>query len=465
MTAIRPATRSTLPHRSAETTQAAVVHKPLPKTEWLGKVIDSAHTRLFFNLDTVSDPKLLQKLIAAHKRGVYVRISMTAGEATPSALKAQKLLEDHGIDVQVRTRPLLDSEGGVADGTAFSAKNRTLSADPGRVQSIAGKFDTEFQTVAPVKPTGLLPPGHVKLHEMPESHATAILNAIASAKSSVDLEVYQLSDRSVVDALKASAKSGVKVRVMLEPETVEAGNYKQMAAELAKAGITVKPTPPRFSAGAKVDHAKFMVIDGKEMLFGTGNLVRSGLGGNQNPQFNNRDFWVEDSRAESLKEAAALFEADWNRQPTTGIEFKNFVVTPDNSQKKLLDLINGASKRLYVYNQSLTDTETVNALLAAEKRGVQVEVLLGKQGDGSKNAPALKKLQAAGIVAGFYDRNYLHAKGIVADDKAFLGSQNFTNGGMENNREVGQIFTRHDVVEQLVKMFQDDLSHPHAVAA
>lgn len=447
------------------TVNRAADSKPLPKAEWLARVIDGAHSRLYFNLDTIAEPKLVQKLIAARRRGVDVRISMTAGEPTARARWAQQTLEDHGIDVQVRSRPLADGEAGVADAKAFSTSTQSVSSDPREVQRIRQRFDREFQTITPVKPTGLLPPGRVKLHEMPESHATAILNAIASAEKSVDLEVYQLSDRSVINALKAAAQAGRQVRVMLEPETVEQSNYPRIAKELRAAGIDVKTTPPKFSAGMKVDHAKFMVVDGKEMLFGTGNLVRSGLGGNQNPAFNNRDFWVEDTRRESVKEASALFEADWNRKDTNGIEFKNLVVTPDNAEQKIIKMIDSANSRVYVWNQSLTDSETVDALLRAKARGAEVVVLLGKQGDGAKNLPAMKKLQAAGITASFFDRYYLHAKGVIADDQAFLGSQNFTNGGMENNREVGQIFRRDDVVERLTRMFKDDASHPHAIAA
>src|SRR5260221_1419341 len=138
---------------------------------------------------------------------------------------------------------------------------------------------------------------------------------------------------------------------MLEPRTVGAANYGAMSAELAKAGITVRKTPSAFDSSHNVDHAKFFVIDGKELVFGTGNLVRSGLGGVTETQYANRDFWIEDARSASIAEAKALFEADWAQRATSSTQFSQLVVTPDNADARIVLLIDGAKQRLDVYNQ------------------------------------------------------------------------------------------------------------------
>ena len=44
----------------------------------------------------------------------------------------------------------------------------------------------------------------------------------------------------------------------------------------------------------------------------------------------------------------------------------------------------------------------------------------------------------------------------TADDKAFVGSQNFTNGGLNNNRELGEILDDADGVKKLVETFKSD---------
>src|SRR5205823_1635696 len=170
-------------------------------------------------------------------------------------------------------------------------------------------------------------------------------------------------------------------------------------------------------------------------------------------------FWVEDTQAESLSEAGKLFDADWNRQPTTGVTFKNLVVTPDDDEPDIFAVMDAAKAggHLKVYNQSLSDKDTVQKLLDAKKRGVNVQVLLGafqdKPGLPPSNDKAVKTLRAAGVDVKYLTSSYLHAKAVVTDDTAFLGSQNFTGGGLVRNREVGEIFKQAALVKQLNAQF------------
>ena len=206
------------------------------------------------------------------------------------------------------------------------------------------------------------------------------------------------------------------------------------------------------------------MIDDKELLFGTGNMVRSGLGGVTLGPYQNRDFWIEDGRAASVSAARALFDADLARKSTTGLDMSALVLTPDNADQKIGALIDGAQHRLFVYNQSLSDDDFTGRIVRAKQRGVDVHVLLGYQpGFGSSppaNDPALAKLTAAGATAQYLKSHYLHGKAIVADDRAYLGSQNFTNGGLQVNREVGEIFDDADVVKTLAATFAKDEASP-----
>jgi phosphatidylserine/phosphatidylglycerophosphate/cardiolipin synthase-like enzyme len=299
---------------------------------------------------------------------------------------------------------------------------------------------------------------------MPESGAGPIVSLIAGAKSSIDLEIYQLQSPAAVAALADAQARGVAVRVMLEPKTVGAQNYTQVKAVLAAAGISVQATPPTFDSGHNVDHAKFMVIDGKELVYGSGNMVRSGLGGNRATEFDNRDFWIRDTRATSVSEAKKVFAADWAHTSTTSTNFHSLVLTPDNANSALDDLIDGAHTRLYIYNQSLNDSTMLDKLVAAHGRGVDVRVLLGNQpgfgGAPPANQPAIDQLTGAGAKADYFTTHYLHGKVIVADDSVFVGSQNFTSGGLDNNRELGEILTSTSVVSSLAKQFQADAANP-----
>jgi phosphatidylserine/phosphatidylglycerophosphate/cardiolipin synthase-like enzyme len=87
-------------------------------------------------------------------------------------------------------------------------------------------------------------------------------------------------------------------------------------------------------------------------------------------------------------------------------------------------------------------------------------VLLGYQPPMGGSAPAnqdpVDKLTAGGVKAALMKKHYLHAKAIVADDHVYLGSQNFTNGGLKNNRELGLVLDDATVVSTVVSTFQSD---------
>ncbi|HEX3629879.1 MAG TPA: phosphatidylserine/phosphatidylglycerophosphate/cardiolipin synthase family protein [Candidatus Dormibacteraeota bacterium] len=99
----------------------------------------------------------------------------------------------------------------------------------------------------------------------------AALAATAAARHSIDIEMYVLSDRLVVDALVAAAQRGVKLRILLDPTQPQ--NADSMAL-LKPAAAQV-----RFylQAGDELLHAKVGVFDASTVLFGSCNWSRSGF--------------------------------------------------------------------------------------------------------------------------------------------------------------------------------------------
>jgi phosphatidylserine/phosphatidylglycerophosphate/cardiolipin synthase-like enzyme len=426
--------------------------------------VDAAGDRVWLQISTLSST-LSTHLTAAADRGVDVELELVSAKPGDGAtVLAAQGLEATGVHVTVdRTNPVSGIRGVIDDHLFIPSSSRLKTVtDSAQVAAAVAKLTTAF--AEPTQGADPLPAGHVRLLPMPESTAGSIAAIIDGAKTSIDLEIYQLEDALVTSALVRAAGRQVAVRVMLEPKTVGAANYDPQSKILAAAGITVQPTPPAFDGSGNVDHAKFFIVDGKELVFGSGNLVRSGLGGNHAGEFDTRDFWVRDSRKAIVAQAIKLFAADWARHATTADLVSSLVVTPDNADGAILNLIGQASQRLYVYNQSLSDSAILAALIAAKQRGADVRVLLGYQpgygGQPPKNQAALDKLTAAGIPAVFYRRHYLHGKCVISDDRAFIGSQNFTSGGLKNNRELGQIFDDVDLVDELVTTFLADQAAP-----
>jgi phosphatidylserine/phosphatidylglycerophosphate/cardiolipin synthase-like enzyme len=297
----------------------------------------------------------------------------------------------------------------------------------------------------------------LELYPMPESGEAPLLREIHAAHSTLDVSCYLVQDRRVISALCAAAQRGVQVRVMMEPAACDRADFETVMAQLTQGGVHAQATPPALDADHFVDHAKFICVDGRKLLLGSGNLVKSGLGGSH--EATDRDFWLEDTRPESAQEAQGLFNADWDRRSTTGMSFQNLVVTPDNARGRLESLMDGAQRRLWVYNQELTDEGVVRHLLAAKQRGVDVRVLVAAKDPTARrdhNQPSVQALEASGIPVREVDRLHLHAKAILADDTTFIGSQNFTYAGMSQNRELGDIVRDPGVSATLAQIFLAD---------
>ncbi len=456
-----------------------LVVTPDNASQKLFNFIDGAKEKLLVYNQSISDQPMIDRLIAAKQRGVDVKVMINSPRSsTDKAIQTKAKLEAAGIDVAYyRKYETLHAKAMIADNKAYiGSQNFTsgglynnrefgeITNDPGVVKELTNIFMGDLKTTGIITGDITQEAEKVRIHKMPDSTSKPIVDAINSASKTIDLEVYQLTEIGVTEALKAAAKRGVQVRVMLEPKPVgEFSNFNEKAAELRVAGVQVQETPPEFNSNNNVDHAKFMIIDGRDMLFGTGNLTKGGLGEGAKPEWNNIDFWVEDTRAAAVKEGATLFERDWNRQSTSDISFKYLVLTPDNANSRIGEMIDGSKNRLYVYNQSLSDQTIIDKLIAAKQRGVDVHVLLGRREPSPEdpnqvepNKRALDLLQASGIKANYMNRNYLHAKGIVADNKTFIGSQNFTGGGLIRNREVGQIFDDPKLAEQMAQSFLGD---------
>jgi len=107
-----------------------------------------------------------------------------------------------------------------------------------------------------------------------EGIRAAALAAIAAAKDSIDIEMFVLSDRLVLEALVSAARRRIHLRVLLDP------TQPQNAAAfglLEAAGAAVRFYRP---VGDELLHAKLGIFDAGITLFGSCNWSRSGFSRN-----------------------------------------------------------------------------------------------------------------------------------------------------------------------------------------
>lgn len=99
----------------------------------------------------------------------------------------------------------------------------------------------------------------------------AVLDAVAAAHRTIDIEMYVLSDPLVIDGLVQAAGRGLRVRVLLDPGQPQ--NLVTLAT-LRSAAIDARlyDAPP----GTKL-HAKLGIFDRAVVVFGSCNWSRSGF--------------------------------------------------------------------------------------------------------------------------------------------------------------------------------------------
>jgi phosphatidylserine/phosphatidylglycerophosphate/cardiolipin synthase-like enzyme len=106
---------------------------------------------------------------------------------------------------------------------------------------------------------------------------------------------------------------------------------------------------------------------------------------------------------------------------------------------ELINVINSARNNLDIAIYSLTKTNIVNAIVAAEKRGVTVRIITDKEESSSKSQEKeLNILSSTGIPIKINShQGLMHLKVTIADDSTVTtGSYNYTNEATYDNDEV-----------------------------
>ena len=318
---------------------------------------------------------------------------------------------------------------------------------------------------APVSAT----PGEVTVFLLPDEPDVP-LETLEGARERVYLGAYTLTEPGVVDTLADAADDGVEVRVLLEASPVggRPAGTEAAVATLEAAGANVR------AIGGGDDrytfhHPKYAVVD-ETVLVTTENWVESGVGG-----AGNRGWGVVLEDSTLAAELAAVFMADadgWDTEsavgledvdddpPPTGsfptehdtesvpVERAEIVLGPDAAAPHLEELLAGAEESIHVVQPRIPDPEfsLLQATLAAARNGTSVTILLDAswyvEEENEATAAALEDVAAAEDLdlevhlddPEGYDS--IHAKGLVVDDVAVVGSLNWNDNSLLDNREI-----------------------------
>jgi cardiolipin synthase len=271
---------------------------------------------------------------------------------------------------------------------------------------------------------------------------------IDSAQATLDVQMYLFTVRALADRIVAAKARGVAVRVILDPD--EAGNAAVMPT-LASGQVPVRNATPLYPYA----HAKYLVIDGK-----TGVIMSMNF--NVDAMSKERNYGIVDKDPEDVADLRAIFEMDWaaagnETAKPADLTCTRLVVAPNNARQRILELVASAQSTLEVEALYVSETTVRNAIGAAKARGVDVRVILEDANDQPDNASTLMYFDTLAIPVHYVTTQfYLHAKLIIADGVAFVGSENFSISGLTKNREVGAIVFEPASAAVMIQQFDSD---------
>jgi phosphatidylserine/phosphatidylglycerophosphate/cardiolipin synthase-like enzyme len=277
------------------------------------------------------------------------------------------------------------------------------------------------------------------------------------------MTMYELDDARVETALAADEARGVAVRVILSggykgaTSTMNAAAYGYLAVH----GVPVRYSPAYFS----LTHQKSLVADGSRALIMTFNLVSKYYP-------TGRDFGIADGDVRDVVAIERTFDDDWNGAGMTDSDRASLggnngdggddLLWSPGSKGAILDLIKDARKSLSIYNEEMADMDVTEALIDAAERGVAVYVVMT---GASEWKWEFAELATAGAHVRTYADDdtslYIHAKMVLADEgtadeRVFVGSENFSEGSLNENRELGSVTTNHAIIAGFLKTFAAD---------
>jgi phosphatidylserine/phosphatidylglycerophosphate/cardiolipin synthase-like enzyme len=350
-------------------------------------------------------------------------------------------------------------------------------------------FGTE--SVSPVAAHG----GSVKAFVLPDSGGLP-KNVLRSATDRIRLAAYTLTSRRVVEALGDAATRGLDVRVLVEGGPV--GGMSRRQARLLDTLVTRSNVSVDVMTGPharyRFHHAKYAVVDDRALVL-TENWKPAGTGGRSS-----RGWGVLLDQRPVVDGLADLFAADTGWYDTTpwtafrrGRQFNESVVAtgdyprtvapetvpadrvqlltaPDNAEREILDRLQSATESIRIVQVSIGSRNHpfLKATLGAARRGVDVQLLLSRAWYAKEENRALvtwlqqraatENLSLAARLARPRTRyEKIHAKGVVVDGQhVVLGSPNWNNNSLRNNREVAVALDGRKIGAYYASVFSAD---------
>jgi len=290
---------------------------------------------------------------------------------------------------------------------------------------------------------------------LPNDSAKPIVDAIGAARRSLRIKMFVFSDRTLLNAVVAAGRRGVKVQVMLNPARRSGERDNEHTRKLLeRARVRVRDANPAFD----LTHEKSMVVDDaaafvKAFNWATKNLTET------------RDYAVVTTNPHDVGDVIDGFDADWHRQAFSPRQETHLVWCPGPGRDRICQFIDDARHRLFVQNERVQDAVVIERLVRARGRGVKVEVMARaphtlKRDKIVEGVGGLRILDDVGIEVHKLKHLKLHGKALLRDGTtAIVGSINLATGSFDGRRELAIEVRDDNLIERLHKTLKHDWRH------
>lgn len=316
---------------------------------------------------------------------------------------------------------------------------------------------------------------------------SSMLQAIRGSKKSITFETYVYEDGNIPEAfakaLEERARSGVNVHLILDAHGAKKSRVFHGA--LTDAGVEIEPYRPvgllGFHKTNHRTHRKLLVVDGKVGFIGGVGIADEWAGNARNPdEWRDNHYRVEGPAVAQLQ---AAFMDNWLKSRNELLQGSDYFPPPSRAGNATATVfhssplggnhavqllyhmaIASARKSIRIENAYFVpDRETSEALVAAAKRGVKVQILLpGSHTDMKAVRRAAQKkcpqLMQAGIEVYEFQPTMMHSKLLIVDDYfVSVGSANFDHRSLKLNDEANMNVMDAAFAAEQIAVFERDL--------
>lgn len=280
----------------------------------------------------------------------------------------------------------------------------------------------------------------------PDNHKNSLdlylTNFINSAERSVDVADYDFDLDNVATAMANAAKRGVKVRMVIDSDTVN--NTKNEPVQKALDKLRKANIPIVEDNRGPIMHNKFTVVDNKAVSTGSWNYTDG-----DTYHLNNNVIFIKNPQIAQnyTTEFEKMFtKKQFGISKDKGVPFpsliigtskiENYFAAEDGVAKRITDKVNGAKSSVYFMAFSFTQDDIGKAIIEKAKAGLKVGGVFETTGS---NTPYSEygKMKKENLEV-YTDGNpwVMHHKVIIIDDRiTIFGSFNFSDNADKSNDE------------------------------